>query len=102
MSARNTIRILLGRGRKGHGPLDPQEWHRVAARSAWVEETVAKWRAAQRAMDRRCQAAVSRMSEEEFERLCDEEEKKVEAFRGPLKEAAERDVWPRHLYFGGV
>lgn len=72
------------------------------ARAAWVEEATAAWREAQRAMDDRCGAAVARLSEEEFERLCDEEEAKVEVFRAPLKDAAERDVWPKHLYFGGL
>lgn len=75
---------------------------RRAARMAWVRETAAKWRAAQRAMDDRCDEAVEHLSEEEFERLCDADEAKVDAFRRPLKEAAERDLWPRELYFGGI
>jgi hypothetical protein len=53
-------------------------------------------------MDERCDAAVTQLSEEEFERLCDEEEAKVDAFRAPLKQAAERDEWPGHLYWGGI
>jgi hypothetical protein len=49
-------------------------------------------------MDERCDEAVTRLSEVEFERLCDEEEAKVDAFRAPLKAVAERDVWPRDLH----
>jgi hypothetical protein len=72
------------------------------ARAAWVKETAAAWREAQRQMDDKCTDAVERLSEEEFERLCDEEEAKVDAFRKPLKDAAERDVWPRELYIAGI
>lgn len=72
---------------------------RRAARAAWARETAAKLREAQRQMDERCDEAVDRLSEEEFERLCDAEEAKVEAFRKPLKDAAERDLWPRALYW---
>jgi hypothetical protein len=53
-------------------------------------------------MDDRLTAIVGQVSEEEFERLCDEEEARVEAFRKPLWDAAERDIWPRELYFGGI
>ena len=75
---------------------------RKAARAAWAKATAAAWREAQRQMDERCSEAVDRLSEEEFERLCDEEEAKVDAFRAPLKAVAERDVWPREMYFGGI
>jgi hypothetical protein len=73
-----------------------------AARAAWVRETAAAWRAAQRAMDERCGAAVDRLSEKEFERLFDEEQAKIDAFRAPLQDAALRDVWPPHLYFAAI
>jgi hypothetical protein len=53
-------------------------------------------------MDERLTAIVEHVSEEEFERLCDEEEARVEAFRKPLKDAAERDLWPRHFYFNAI
>ena len=72
------------------------------ARASWVRETAVAWREAQRRMDERCDAALDRLSEEAFERLCDEEEAKIDAFRAPLKAAAERDVWPRELYFWGI
>jgi hypothetical protein len=94
MTFDRTIRALLAAARL------PAE--RKAARAAWVRKTAAAWRAAQKQMDERCDAAVERLSEEEFERLCDEEEAKVDAFRKPLKDAAERDLWPRELYWGGV
>ena len=71
-------------------------------RGAWVRKTAAAWRKADEEMhDRLCQA-VERLSEEEFERLCDEEQARVDAIRAPLEVAAERDVWPKHLYFGGI
>jgi hypothetical protein len=73
-----------------------------ARRMAWVGETSAAFRRAQRAMDEGCDEAVTRLSGEEFERLCDQEEAKVDAFRKPLRDAAERDLWPRHLHAGGL
>lgn len=73
-----------------------------AKRAAWVRAGAAALRDAQREMDERLGHAVDRLSAEEFDRLCDEEEAKVELFRGPLKAAAERDMWPRELYFGGI
>ena len=72
------------------------------ARGQWVRETAAKWREAQRQMDERCTEAVDRLSEEEFERLFDAEEAKVDVFRAALKLAAERDLWPKHLYFSRI
>jgi hypothetical protein len=72
------------------------------ARAAWVIATDAAWREAQRRMDERCDAAVDRVSEEEFERLCDKEEARVDVFRAPMKLAAEKDLWPKELYFGCV
>jgi hypothetical protein len=45
---------------------------------------------------------VDRVSSQEFERLYDEEQAKVDATRLPLKDAAERDLWPRELYWGGI
>jgi hypothetical protein len=87
----NTLRILLADTSKLAGCKD--------ARAVWVRETASAWRAAQRQMDERCDEAVTRLSEVEFERLCDEEEAKVDAFRAPLKAVAERDVWPREMHF---
>jgi hypothetical protein len=94
MSAENIISSLLAEAARPAA--------RKEARATWVRETAAKWREAQRQMDQRCDAAVGRLSEEAFERLCDEEEAKVDAFRAPLKAAAERDMWPKELYWGGV
>ena len=71
-------------------------------RVAWVKATAAAWREAQRAMDERCGDAVERVSEAEFHRLFEEEQAKVDAYRVPLMDVAERDVWPRELYFGGI
>jgi hypothetical protein len=92
--SRKTIRNLLAAASQIAGYRD--------TRGAWVKETAVRWREAQRAMDERLDAIVEQVSEEEFERLFDEEEAKVDAFRKPLRDAAERDVWPRDLYFGGI
>jgi hypothetical protein len=102
MSAEDAIRILFGRGREGSRPLDCEEWKRVAARTAWVRETMAAWAEAQRAMDDRSGEAVERVSADEFERIFDEEQAKVDAIRALIDDVIERDVWPRELYWGGV
>ena len=71
-------------------------------RVAWVKATMAAWRGAERAMDKRCMEALDLLSEEEFERLVEEEEAKIELFRGPIKAAADRGLWPREMYFGRI
>ncbi len=101
MSSKDTIRILLERGGEGD-PLGPGEWRRVAARIAWAREIMAAWAEAQRQMDDRCRAAVDRLSDEEFEKLCDEEQAKVDAIRARIDAVIERDQWPRELYFSGI
>ena len=66
-------------------------------RVAWVHETVAAWGEAQREMDDRCTQAAARLSEEEFDRLFDQEQAKGDAIRAPLQAAADEDRWPREL-----
>jgi hypothetical protein len=102
MSAADSVRILLGRGAADRQPLEPQEWKRVAARTAWVREIMGRLRDAQRAMDDRCTEAVERLSEEDFDCLFDAEQAKVDAIRALIDDVIERDLWPRHLYFGGL
>jgi hypothetical protein len=94
MNKHNALRALLASARRF------AESH--AKREAWVDETGAALVAAQRHMDERCDEAVGRLSEEEFERLFNEEQAKVDLFLAPLTAAAERDRWPKHLYFGGI
>ena len=94
MTIKRTIRALLAEAGK---PARLKE-----ARAAWVRQTAAALRDAQRRMDERLDEAVNRVSEEEFERLCDEEEAKVDVFHEPMKLAAEKDLWPRSLYSGGI
>jgi hypothetical protein len=94
VSLENTIRILLARA----GRLAVCK----EARRAWVTATAAQWREAQEAMDDRLTAIVEQVSEEEFDRLYDEEDANVDVFRAPLKAVSERDVWPRELHFGGI
>ncbi|MEA3059983.1 MAG: hypothetical protein QOE50_1395 [Sphingomonadales bacterium] len=94
MSAKRTIRDLLATA--------AQPAERREARMAWVKEMLAKWREAQREMDDRCTQAVERLSEEAFERLFEAEQAKVDAIMKAVKDAAERDLWPRALYFGCI
>lgn len=44
-------------------------------------------------------AAFEILTELPIERLFEEEQAKVDAIRAPLEAAAERDLWPRHLYW---
>ena len=99
MSAADTIRILLSHGRHSDEPRSEEEWKRIAARVAWSRETLDRWSAAMRAMDERCSAAVGRLGEEEFNRLFEEEQAKVDAIRALLDDAIEKDLWPKELYF---
>jgi hypothetical protein len=94
VSLENTIRTLLAAASRLAGCKE--------ARRAWVTATAAAWRQAQQAMDERLTAIVEQVSEEEFDRLYDEEDAKVDLFRAPLKAVAERDVWPRELHWGGI
>lgn len=102
MTFEDTIRLLSGRGLKEEEPLDAQGWKRVKARVAWVRETLAALAEADRRMNERCCAAVNRLPEEEFERLCDEEQAKVDAILDQLNAVRKHDRWPPHLYFGGI
>jgi hypothetical protein len=97
MNHQITIDMLL-RSRREE-PLSPEEWKRIKARCAWVKEKIAAMAAAQRARDARCDEAADRLSEEEFERLCDEEQAKVDAIRAQLDDVVEHDKWPRDLYW---
>ncbi|HVM21763.1 MAG TPA: hypothetical protein VM308_00485 [Sphingomicrobium sp.] len=99
MTHETTIAILLGRGAKGLGELDAAEWRRVAARTAWATEMIDKWYQAMLHMDEVCGEAVTRLSEDEFNRLFDEEEAKVAALRAQIDAVIERDEWPPHLHW---
>jgi hypothetical protein len=96
----STLKILLGRGEQG--PLGPAEWKRVKVRVAWVSGAIAALEVAERQMHERCRAAVNRVSEEEFNRIFDEEQAKVSAILDQLHAARDHDRWPAELYFGGV
>jgi len=82
--------------------LAAQPAERIEARAAWVRATCAALRQAQRDMDAICDAAINRLSDEAFERLCAAEQAKVDAIRAPIDDVIERDLWPRHLYFGVI
>jgi dissimilatory sulfite reductase (desulfoviridin) alpha/beta subunit len=70
----------------------------VEARVAWIKETTDAWGKAQKAMDDRLTEAVMRVSEEEFDRMFDEEQAKVDALREPMMRAYKEDAWPRALH----
>ena len=53
-------------------------------------------------MDDRLGEAVERLSEAEFERLCDAEMAKVDAMMAQLRAAVDEDRWPRELYRGDL
>ena len=109
MPPKDTIRALLAGAARDpwnelSGPWSEADYtlrtlERAAARIAWSEATVDALRQAMRAMDERCTAAVKRLSAEEFERLCDEEQAKVNAIRALLDDVIERDKWPRELHW---
>ena len=94
MSFERKIRALLA------GAAAPAECK--DARAAWVRRTGAAWREAHRAMDDRLGAAVGRMSEADFERLCDAEMAKVDAMMASCGRRLDEDRWPRELYVGGI
>lgn len=100
--ARDSLRILLGRGGARQEPLDAAEWKRAKARVAWVRGAIAALEEAQRHMDDRCGAAVDRVSEEEFNRIFDEEQAKVCAILDQFAAVRERDEWPPEIDWGGV
>ncbi len=98
MTAERTIEMLQA----GYDARDCVEWRRKAARLGWVKEIMAALKDAQTAMDRRCAEAAERLSEQEFTRLFDEEQAKVDAIRARIDAVIEHGQWPKHLYFGGV
>ena len=73
-----------------------------AARIAWARRTSAAWLKAHHEMDDRLGEAVEQLSEEEFERMCDAEEAKVDAMMAQLRAAIDEDKWPPELYFSGI
>ena len=59
-----------------------------------------KRRAARRAMDGRLTAIAGEVSRQEFDRLFDEEQAKVDAIRVEIEDVAKNGRWPGHLYWG--
>lgn len=94
MTPEQTIRALLATA--------GEPARRRARRQAWAMKTWAAWSRAQREMDDKCMAAVDRLTEEEFDRLFDQEEAKVDALRTLLDDVIERDKWPREMHFGCI
>ena len=81
---------------------DAEEWRRAAARVGWIKETMAALRAAHAAMMDRFDSVPDDVGDEEFTRICNEEQAKVDAILHQLHAVRDRDEWPAHLYFGGV
>jgi hypothetical protein len=61
---------------------------------AWARRAAKAWRDAHRAMDDFLAEAV-RLSEEEFDRLCDAEFAKVDAMMAEMQPAIDEDISPR-------
>jgi TorA maturation chaperone TorD len=94
MTAERTIRVLLADcGRQAE---------RREARAAWARKTAAAWHEMMQQMDDRCTKAVERLSEEEFDRLFEAEQAKVDAIYAQLRAVIDKDRWPKELYWGGV
>jgi hypothetical protein len=105
MSFQDTIRILLGRGAKGLGELDAVEWKRVAARTAWVRETVAAWREAQDRADDAWSRLVEDLPDdfpEDEELPGPPEQAEADALYAQIRAVIDHDRWPPHLYFGEI
>lgn len=100
MNSKRTIRALLAG--TAQCTEDEGEMERMLARAAWAKQAAATWREAQRAMDERCTEAVDRLDEEEFERLFQAEQAKVDAVRAPMQAVIDHDRWPRHLHFKAI
>lgn len=74
----------------------------VAARVAWINRTTEAWSEAQRRMDDRLGEAVDRVTAQEFDRMFDEEQAKVDVLREPMMRAHRKDQWPRALHVRGM
>ena len=98
MNFNGTIKML----ERGLRVDDAAEWRRKAARVQWCTEMLEKWWKALQHQNERCMAAVNELSEEAFERLCDEEQAKVDAIRAEIDAVIEHDRWPPHLHFSGI
>ena len=94
MTIKKTVKALLAEARR------PVE--RAAARREWAERTTEAWHQAMRQMTDRCTEAVERLSEEEFDKLYEAEQAKVDALWAQLRAVVDKDMWPRELYFGCV
>ena len=68
-------------------------------RVAWVKQTGRAWLKATKEMDERLTCIVNQVSEEVFDRLFDAEQAHCDAILQQMKDAAERDRWPRHLHW---
>ena len=105
----DTIVILLGRAAKGLGELDPTEWRRVKARTAWVRETMARLWDAQDRADAAWMRRVrenAHLSDEQLEALPEPpeppEQAELDAIFAQVRAVVERDEWPRGLYWGEI
>lgn len=127
MSAEDTIRILLMRDANKHGPLDPAEWQRVAARVAWVRRTMAAWEEAERKVEQAWDRTLDSPSplagegrgegahnelddlppppEQVGPRNCvrrTEREAQRDAIHAEIRAVIDHDRWPRGLHFKGI
>jgi len=109
MSADDTIRILLMRAREAEGELNAREWKRVAARVAWVRETMASLRAAQHKVDeawaRIFDGLPDDLTDEELEAMSipePPEQAELDALYVQIRAVVDHDLWPKELYWSAV
>src|SRR5947209_11774735 len=98
---RNTLCALLA----ADEPADP----RKAARWRWLHATAGKWQDANRRVDEAWSRVFAWLpediSEQELESLDlpdPPEQAEVDALWAQLNDVVQRDLWPKHLYFGGL
>jgi hypothetical protein len=112
MSIENTIATLRA-GAAAAGEDRQRLEARCAARVAWVKQTIAALNAADKAVDEAWDRLLDAMPEGAEGADGDEgdgerdppplpEEQARDAILAVLKGAADRDRWPRELYWGGI
>lgn len=103
MTLEETIRALLAGGARA-AEEERRAEERVAARVAWVGETMKALRAAQKkveeAWDRILDALPDDLNDEELDALPEPpEQAELDALFAQIEAVREHDRWPRHLYW---
>lgn len=94
---RDTLTALLSAGE----PADP----RKAARYRWLHRTTAEWQDTMRRCDAKWMELVRDIPEELIDEVEIEppaEQATVDTLWEQLNDVVQKDMWPRHLYFGEI